>query len=390
MDYTKEALLAALPAVSKSTRRLRKLQKNSVKHSTNLPCRPGSDTPHQTLTAERCDTPNIRPATQAQHRLSPFPRPDLSGPKWAEFVPGNGSSCLSCAQEWPSEARERLTGPVHIVPEFSRLLTGNSRPPISSNSDSPALSRPAMRRQAKTPIFSIEQLEDIPRPSNLPGRTSSVDLIAEQYQALLEARSSVYADSISEPESEPQGRDEPLALRPRPSSDCLAEAIRISAPKRSGGGFENGSPTSEDGTLVSFDEETVYFKPISFSSEPASPLLPCSARQSFADDNLSLQICLDLLTRELSSAFKCRMGHAPETSALQVWVMIEAYERLRDRLAEAGRAREDLRSLEAMFDTWIRALYAIHDSLTGEGRRSERGHGAELWDRGVGLNHCHS
>lgn len=51
--------------------------------------------------------------------------------------------------------------------------------------------------------------------------------------------------------------------------------------------------------------------------------------------------------------------------------MIEAYERLHDQIAEARLCCDELRPLEMMFDMWLRALYTIHDSLTGEGRASE-------------------
>jgi hypothetical protein len=79
--------------------------------------------------------------------------------------------------------------------------------------------------------------------------------------------------------------------------------------------------------------------------------------------------------------------------------MIEAYEKLRDQMA-AEREREMSRrgydggaglgegpgTVERMFDVWLRALYEIHDEMTGGG-------GGGLWggagdgvgDGGVGL-----
>lgn len=128
------------------------------------------------------------------------------------------------------------------------------------------------------------------------------------------------------------------------------------------------SSTSDDGTLVSFQDETVYFKPVSFSPGPESPRPPLSRQTTTdtTDDNVSLQICLDLLTRELSSAFAGRpCGSSAGTSALQIWVMIEAYERLRDQMAELSQGNEQARSMEMMFDMWLRALYKIHDTMTG-------------------------
>jgi hypothetical protein len=159
------------------------------------------------------------------------------------------------------------------------------------------------------------------------------------------------------------------------------------------------SPTSDDGTLVSFEEETVYFKPVSFSPEPRSPTHGYSSsygsnstststgtgtgNNPFASpDNLSLQICLDLLTRELSSAVADRRQGTTgrtrpgsEISALQVWLMIEAFERLRDQVAEMRLAVGGATGVEVMFDTWLRALYTIHDSLAEEGIRGGAGLG---------------
>jgi len=60
--------------------------------------------------------------------------------------------------------------------------------------------------------------------------------------------------------------------------------------------------------------------------------------------------------------------------------MIEAYERLRDELLDLRLDYSVLQPLEMMFDMWLRALYAIHDSLTrnDEEMRSESDYGAEL------------
>src|SRR5262249_15726801 len=138
-------------------------------------------------------------------------------------------------------------------------------------------------------------------------------------------------------------REEEYEPRRQRSSDDLPKALFSSSTNP--GKNPSTSPTSDDGTLISFEEDTVYFKPVSFSPEPRSPTHGYSsslgsnasnASNPFASpDNLSLQICLDLLTRELSSAISDRRQKpGNEISALQVWVMIEAFERLRDQVAE--------------------------------------------------------
>jgi hypothetical protein len=232
-----------------------------------------------------------------------------------------------------------------------------------------------MRRRAKTPIFSVGQLEVMPRPPNTLGRTSSVDLIAEQYKAVLESqRYSVYSDD-SEPALSPgdSDTDEPVTLRRRRSSGYLQNEAPLGDEYSTTRMVElpNPSPTSDDGTLVSFqDEGTVYFKPVSFSPEPEESSLPSPSRiplsrpTSSAEDNVSLQICLDLLTRELSSAIAGRPCPSPKD------------ERLRDQMAELSHRNEQARSMEMMFDMWLRALYSIHDTMAA-GAREEKEHGVE-------------
>ncbi|KAJ2893879.1 uncharacterized protein MKZ38_008146 [Zalerion maritima] len=265
------------------------------------------------------------------------------------------------------------------------------------------------RTRAKTPVYAIGQLEELEhvevgntRDNRVArervGSNDNVELIAEQYRALLESRASFSTDSQSEPLSSPQPDDERHAghiggqsLVPRGSPAVTAHEGSLPLLL---------SPHSDDGTLVSFEEETIYFKPMSFSPEPTSPLAPGSsssgssssrstnnnnshlsprslaspncARSTSATpstlgstpENNSLQICLDLLTRELASS----MSRGPcKSSALQIWVMIEAYGRLKGRLLEVTNLTiDEARPLHIMFDMWLRALYSIHHSITAE------------------------
>jgi hypothetical protein len=236
---------------------------------------------------------------------------------------------------------------------------------------------------------------DFPLPPRRSlGRTSSVDLIAEQYRALLESRpSSLNSDEYSEPGLSPDVSDteSPVMLQRHHSSSFLEKHPRIThhppMPE-----LPKPSPASDDGTLVSFQDEAVYFKPLSFSPEPPkpshppaiqeSPTFPLSlSRQSTTstagDENIPLQICLDLLTRELTTAFAARETPL-RTSALQVWAMIEAYEGLRDKMSELSGSDAQARKMEGMFEMWLRALYAVHYKMTGEKKGDFRDWGVEL------------
>ncbi len=104
------------------------------------------------------------------------------------------------------------------------------------------------------------------------------------------------------------------------------------------------------------------------------------------NDNLGLQICLDLLTEELVAAADGASEQlGSDMSRLKVWLMIEAFERLRGRLLELqqvvdartdktsgevdvgdvaeGEAEESLIQVESMMNVWIRALQRIYDVL---------------------------
>ncbi|KAK4252421.1 hypothetical protein C7999DRAFT_10033 [Corynascus novoguineensis] len=291
-----------------------------------------------------------------------------------------------------------------------------------------------MGRYAGSLGLPVSPPRAIPRPTHFLGRTSSVDLIAEQYQAVLESRhTSVYSGQEDDDKKEVEVEDgwEPALSPTNEDSDDSTDS-RCSLPHEEAASFcdsarvmaefPNASPGSDDGTLVSFQGDTVYFKPVSFSPMPSPAFVPgprheheyeyehehgsefdseCESptanatplsRQmtSAEDDNVSLQICLDLLTRELSSAMPLSSSswqcggdgggggphtHPPTlsagTSALQVWVMIEAYERLRDQMAELGATGnyEQAREMERMFDMWLRALYSVHGSMAERARK---------------------
>ena len=409
MDHSREPLFAP-------SRLRRKLQKVG---STN-----NHNSKHLTKPSRSAVLNNAPPGGNKSRtaKISSTPRhtpTDLGDSKWAGYLKRGGYHlCVpldSSAQSTEYLSAAASTSLASGLPD-RRDSSNEKQKPASQERRSRAgyyplplsLSTLAMRRRAKTPVFSVGQLEtttvaeDDPRPSSRPTeKISSVELIAEQYRALLDRRDSMFTDSHSEP---PPSRHEdetpPPGLRRQLSSGDL-EAEAQSQRSLAASEPPSGSPTSDDGTLVSFEEETVYFKPVSFSPEPLSPLQitgksddetgnsgsgsgsvegedrRSSISPSLGFENLSLQICIDLLVRDLTSAIannqnKSRRSSSESSASLQVWVMIEAYERLREQVLDSEPARHgDARPLEAMFDTWLRALYSVHDSLAGDGRTSE-------------------
>lgn len=322
-----------------------------------------------------------------------------------------------------------------VIPELSYLSRPNGhdpRMPDSPVSTSSVTSSSRIRRRVKTPVYAIGQLESnirideatsrelarltqmnrnalhIQTPPHSPVRSaatvdnraaaeldllqskSSIECIAEEYRALLASRNSHYSDAHSEVSVNNYEDAAPAALRSKNS-------VKHS---------NNGSNSAQPPPLVPLRNREFR------SAHPSSP----------QPDNLSLQICMDLLTRELSSAVAHRsspeaaaaasqraarrrqlqqssgkttggrshahtlaspvstasLSQPPSStaSALQILVMIEAYERLRDHLiadspsraSRRGRSGEDDiydREIPAMFNLWLGTLHRIHDSLTG-------------------------
>lgn len=283
--------------------------------------------------------------------------PDLSDAKWLEYV--------------RSQSKESLKLPTFMVRDLSHLSIAN--PPHHPYGPKPNMA--TTRRRAKTPVFSIGQIEGLPPKGHAtPAKTAVDETIVEQYKALVDEcdRHSVYSDAHSEPPPSRLGYHEEEYEPRRQSSDNMSPNGLFSQTDEKKPLAT--SSTSDDGTLVSFEEERVYFKPVSLSPQP-HPRSPTHASLDYGGGNppaspgsLSLKICLDLLTRELSSAVADRRPRTgSEVSALQVWVMIEAFERLRDQVAGMRLGVGGAGVVEGVFETWVRALYGVYDSLTGEG-----------------------
>lgn len=336
-------------------------------------------------------------------RLIPNGAPDLSDAKWSHYLrPQTVVDAETLESEPALEAeprtfsrppRERQSKNIQHsprqVPEFSHLTIQDSpaRPSLDNSSlpspTSTTSTSSTMRRQAKTPVFRIGQLEEsilVRRSEDAKEKTSSVELIADQYQALLESRDGPHVSPLFEGSQEPnQQRPNTLSApqdrptRPPIPSRSLSRISSLRPPKQA------PSLVDQDGNLTAYAPDAIYFKPISFSAPPSPDPTPDSSphsqQSSFArppisrnttQGNLSLQISVDLLTRELASAIAGNPHRTEQdTAALQIWVMIEAYGRLRDQVSRLAPLHSQAGDVTNMFDVWLGSLYSIHSSLTG-------------------------
>jgi hypothetical protein len=372
------ALAVKLEAAPKPRRKLQKVPKHRDLKSK----KPVSGT----ATEDHSDS-----STPMKSVKSPFLQlPELSDSKWSEFdLQGNG--LFSSLDSSPKQSFESPRIPsVTIAPEFAHLTTRYDRwAPLSVESladDDFRSSKSTLRRQAKTPIHHIGQLEAQARARNAPQVASKLkevetkacaEAIAEQYRALLPSDASVYADSHLKPAPLQQAgaRALDLAGRPRTPDELFVDAVE--EPQSATLELVSRSPTtSDDGTLVSSDDEAVYFKPVRFSTTPKSPTifsqdeLP-TRPQLPSPDTLGLQICVDLLARDIGSTVgKMSSRSQAQLSGLQLWTMIEAYERLREQVLACDLPDEEVFSLELMLDTWLKSLYKVHAALPGTDQAS--------------------
>ncbi|KAK7703691.1 hypothetical protein SLS64_009004 [Diaporthe eres] len=336
------------------------------------------------------------------------PSPDLSSQKWLEYIRKSGYLCPMESSPHLQHTRSRsLTHHANsnIVPELAHLAIDiPAKSPRRSletqrTTASPKSASSSLRRYAKTPVLRVGQLEA--NVATAPG----AEPIAEQYRALLKSRShddlqwGSAGDGADVNDADTRQtsieairgatrRRSPLLPAPSPSSTLGAGELEAQAEPDTGP-EPRGSPTS-DGTLVAFEEDTIFFKPVSFWPEPLSPIregggggggqdgdhdndnsrnagLGRSERPLPQPGVLSLQIATNLLSRELSCAVSNEAMRAPtDVRQLQTWVMIEAYEALRDQVLQTGLPADETEALGGAFDMWLRALYRVHDGFARE------------------------
>lgn len=343
--------------------------------------------------------------------MSVPPSPDLSSQKWLEYIRKSGYLCPMESSPHLQHTRSRSLTTHHanrninidnIVPELAHLAIGDidSIPAKSPRrslegrtqrkvTDSPRSASGSLRRYAKTPVLRVGQLEGAEAPGG------GAEPIAEEYRALLRSRSHddlqcsvTSADtrqtSIEAIRGATTRRRSPLLPAPSPTPTLGPGGEPEPEPQPE----PAGSPTTSDGTLVEFEEDTIFFKPVSFWPEPLSPIheggiggqdgdhdndnsrrfgLGRSERPLPQPGVLSLQIATNLLSRELSCAVSNEALRAPtDVRQLQTWVMIEAYEALRDQVLQMGLPADETEALGGAFDMWLRALYRVHDGFARE------------------------
>lgn len=364
---------------------------------------------HLAVTSAAGSDAELRPPSRNPRRQS------LSGSTRAHPMRSPSSSSTSTTASSDSAASKRLRRysktPVLRIGQLESLQQ-QQRPaaPPSPEEQQQVVAVVADDDEPKTPPTP-------PVPRRSARRSSTADKMAEQYHSLLHSPTCARLRMEYEAHEEKQGEVPAESAQIDFSATRLdsIEAIRSAIARRSpvqqrqrmvvtpplapsslediGDEPPEGSPTS-DGTLVGFEEDAIYFKP---SFTPDGVLTPIPEDECYDtplespqgemkvtrhddrhDDNISLQICVNLLVNELRSVMERRDSgyegaspdedHVKTTPPLQIWLMIEAYDRLREQMSakDTDLSPCEAKSLEAMFETWIKALHRVHEKVADE------------------------
>ncbi|KHN99037.1 uncharacterized protein MAM_02735 [Metarhizium album ARSEF 1941] len=314
----------------------------------------------------------LGPPRQPPQQQQPSRPPQISQPDRLPPSP----SAVKFSQ--PAEAASSFLGPPQ-----PRIIRGPSVKKPRSIS--------VTRRRAKTPVLKVGQLEMAAgrkRQEAAINRELSVRTIARQYRALIDDV------EISDVPSIPAVHRRPLVDSASPhlhdvDNDHTPTPCRPArSPSRAEGRLEKPRalcektpwPESDAETLASSHDASPHInllKP-SFSPLPTPVVEDDDYIQSPDAGTSRFQIGFDMLARELSTAVADRSSRVGrDASGLQIWVMIEAYERLRDQVCSMETRDPELQCARAMFDSWLAALRAIHKTIVGEGAESESEYGDE-------------
>jgi hypothetical protein len=223
--------------------------------------------------------------------------------------------------------------------------------------------------------FKIGQLDgSAPRQPEIRvvKRRASIELIAEQYQALLESRD----DEDEETSSDEEFQEGVLLLQPTrfEPEERPVERDHVHGPLQAAAQIEpSGLSPASDGTFVDFEEDAIYFKPISFDPEPSPPSEPCDYDKPLPmtppEKKKPLRACLSLLVDNITSEVQPQPGN--NMKALQISAMINMYENLRHNIKTADMDESEREAVRSMFDCWLAALHAVHLSCARDSSNNQ-------------------
>ncbi|KAM3508764.1 hypothetical protein MY10362_000974 [Beauveria mimosiformis] len=330
------------------------------------------------MTLPKSATALARPRSSASIQRKPLPKDAV--------LP----CCAAAAPVVPAPSRAPPPPPIPELSAVNYYRSEDGEMAVEQSLPTSTVFLPStVRRRAKTPVHHIGQLEAAQRDriklphrnGNMDGvnRMSSVSTIAREYREL-----AVYPETNvpDVPKIDPLYLMNPdiVELPDAQDKDCQDGRL-LSASHRNH--RRASSYVSDDGTLLGSEPDTTSLGScpslIPLSSSPPASETSDEGSEPPALASLRFQIGVELLTKELSTAFAANHQSSSSSSSsrrqkdvggLQIWVMIEAYERLREQL-DAEPAEEENKQARDAIDAWIRALYAIHGNVASDGAADE-------------------
>lgn len=262
------------------------------------------------------------------------------------------------SQKYPHPPRVQNNINLNVINLIHRIPSNYSISIYSSDEIYPTENMESLRRRAKTPVFFIGQLERKAMEDDFS------ECLANEYKTVLPRRRiSSYLDlnlpvnpakrRLRKIKSQESLRDlcKSYAASPSIASDCETLV-----------GSDGGR--SPRGSMFKDDEKDDIFE-FRDMAPPAYEQL--ERKTSVSDEDVSLQICSDLLTSKLTTTL--HQDHTIEpgnkVSSLEILLMIEAYESIRKELPLNPRDIHVTSAAEVALDQWIQALYTIYEDCHG-------------------------
>ncbi|KAM3087834.1 hypothetical protein ACMFMG_001903 [Clarireedia jacksonii] len=283
----------------------------------------------------------LRPTLQTKSRPCPRPNSHLAPPLIQNPIDSNLHPKTSLCR----------------IPSDSSISVYSSDP-YSCDTDTMDPTDIKFRRRAKTPVFAIGQLER----KAMEHRSDLSESIAADYRCLLPPRRSIA------PQMDLDIPHKPLQpVRKRLRKIKSQESLRDLCKSHSGSPFM----ASDCETLVGSDggtsprhslyQDELKKDPFDNSLDGLPKRNKISETDSLFEQDVGLQICSDLLTSKLRTALHRQSLDDKKLSGLQILLMIEAYESVREQLREDYQHDAHVMKTEAVLDNWIEALYTIYE-----------------------------
>jgi hypothetical protein len=315
-------------------------------------------------------SPNYKHQRKRLHKTPPKAKSPESLYSCKELLAVIGAqSCLvvsksdenSSVTEVKESEEEKAANSRHIGFPFENSQLDSSEDLFSNYAAEEMDPEHLKRTRAKTPVFSIGQLER----SSMPP-TDKAQTLAEQYQSLLPPRTfTPYLLDI--PELTPKKLQK---LRKIKCQLSLRDAIKEQSNRGHSVAYSDAETLvgSESPTSLHFPTDGEFEKgklPIINPHEKA-PSGPMTA----SDDDIGLKICVDLLTNELATALfrQHPAEHTDRASGLQVLLMIEAYEAIQKNVRQqlcdphvTQEMKDHVKSVDKILRYWLKVLYSVYD-----------------------------